>query len=308
MTVGQAAAQAASPVVIAGPAAAAAAAPPTPTPAASESRQNWAGKALQLVWFDPESLPRIQRKEEFKPILRAVEDRAPDTDLDDPTISKNPSEVEDRRDVFEVLSQGDALDETALNRALERAVRDDGKFVPPLALVDGEIRFLFDELETLRATLTIAAVFSPGDEPLKTAIADARDFLRTPDMRSSPSVTEGYTTRIQEALKRAKRSISPTYLDEQTERVLVEARCYQKRTVFGAPHLRAQIQIGTAARAWPLYVPESAAGRLPMFARFTARVLAEVGFQEIQYEAHPSALRVLALARVSALPGKTPAG
>jgi hypothetical protein len=258
------------------------------------------------VWFDPESLPRVHRKVEFKPILRAVEERAPDTDLDDPTLSKNPAEVEDRRDMFEVLSRGDALDETALNRALERAVRDDGKFVPPLALVDGELRFFFDELETLRAALTIAAVFSPGDEPLKTAIADAREFLRTPDMRSSPSVTEGYTTRIQEALKRSKRAPTPTYLDEQTERVLVEARHYQRRTVYGAPHLRAQIQIGTSARPWPLYVPEPAAGRLPMFARFTVRILAEVGFQEIQYEAHPSALRVLALARVTTLAGKTP--
>ena len=308
MTVGQAAAQAASPVVIAASSAASAIAPPTPTPAPSESRQIWTGRALQLVWFDPESLPRVHRKEEWKPILRAVEERAPDTELDDPTIAKNPADVEDRRDMFEILSRGDALDEAALNRALERAVRDDGKFVPPLALVDGEVRFFFDELETLRATLTIAAVFSPGDEPLKAAIADAREFLRTPDMRSPPSVTEGYTTRIQEALKRAKRAPTPTYLDEQTERVLVEARHYQRRTVYGAPHLRAQIQmIGTSARAWPLYVPEPAATRLPMFARFTTRVLAEVGFQESQYEAHPSALRVLALARVTTLAGKTSA-
>jgi hypothetical protein len=307
MTVGQAAAQSAIPVAAAAPVVMAVSAP-TPAPAASDPRQVWAGRALQLVWFDPESLPRVHRKEEFKPILRALEERPPDSDLDDPTIARNPADVEDRRDIFEVLSRGDALDETALNRALERAVRDDGKFIPPLALVDGEVRLFFDELETLRATLTIAAVFSPGDEPLKAAIADARDFLRFPDMRSSPSVTEGYTTRVQEALKRAKRAVTPTYLDEQAERVLVEARHYQRRTVYGAPHLRAQIQIGNAARPWPLYISESAATRLPMFARFTARVLVEVGFQENQYEQHPSALRVLALGRVSPAPGKASPG
>ncbi len=306
MTVGQAAAQSAIPVAIVAPAAAVIAA--TPTPAASDPKQVWAGRALQLVWFDPDSLPRVHRKEEFKPIVRALEERAPDNDLDDPTIARNPADAEDRRDIFEVLSRGNALDEPALNRALERAVRDDGKFIPPLALVDGEVRLFFDELETLRATLTIAAVFSPGDEPLKTAIADARDFLRFPDLRSSPSVTEGYTTRVQEAMKRAKRAVTPTYLDEQAERVLVEARSYQRRAVYGAPHLRAQIQIGNAARPWPLYISESAATRLPMFARFTARVLVEVGFQENQYEQHPSALRVLALGRVSPAPGKTPAG
>jgi hypothetical protein len=302
MTVGQAAAQSAT------PAPAAPVTPPsiavTAAPAASDARQIWAGKALVLVWFDADGLPRVHRKEEFKPILRAVEDRAPDSELDDPTMTRDPAGVEDRRDVFEVLSRGAALDEPGLNQALERAIRDDGKFVPPLALVDGEVRFLFDELEALRATLTIATVFAPGDEPLKAAIADAREFLRTPDLRSPPSVTEGYTTRIQDALKRAKRAVAPGYLEEQTERVLVEARHYQRRTVYGAPHLRAQLQIGNSSRPWPLYVPEAAAGKLPMFARFAARVLAEVGFQENQYEAHPTALRALAIGRIASTPGK----
>ncbi len=299
MTVGQVTAQ---PVVASTPTP-----PSTPIVAAAptEARQGWAGKALQLVWFDPESLPRVHRKPEFQPLLRALEERTPDTELDDPSLAKDPSAVEDRRDIFEVLARGGALDEPGLHHALERAVRDDGKFIPPLALVDGEVRFLFDEIETLRATLTIATVFSSGDEPLKAAIADAREFLRTPDLRSPPSVTEGYTTRIQDALKRAKRAIAPSYLEEQTERVLVEARHYQRRTVYGAPHLRALLQIGNASRPWPLYVPEAAAGKLPMFARFVARVLAEVGFQENQYEAHPTALRTLAIARVSSIPGKT---
>jgi hypothetical protein len=212
--------------------------------------------------------------------------------------------LEDRRDIFEVLARGSAVDEPGLNQALERAVRDDGRLVPPLVLVDGEVRLLFDELETLRATLTIAAVFAAGDDPLKAAIAEARELLRTPDLRSPPSVTEGYITRVQEAMKRAKRGPTPGYLEEQTERVLVEARHYQRRTVYGAPHLRAQIQIGNGARPWPLYIPEAAATRLPMFARFTARILAEASLQENQYEAHPAALRAAAIARVAAAPGK----
>ena len=299
MTVGQAAALTASPNTPAAP-------PSSDTAKATATttttaRQVWAGKALQLVWFDPESVPRIHRKEELQPILRELENRPPDTELDDPSLARDPVAVEDRRDVFEVLARGASLDEPRLNQALEAAVRDDGKFTPPLAIVDGEVRFLFDELETLRATLTIAAVFAPCDEPLRAAIADAREFLRTPDLRSPPIVTEGYTTRVQEALKRAKRGVPPGYLEEQTERVLVEARHYQRRNVYGSTHLRALMQIGNAPRLWPVYVPESAAGKLPMFARFSARILAEIGFQESQYEAHPTALRALAIARLSAV-------
>ncbi len=40
-----------------------------------------------------------------------------------------------------------------------------------------------------------------------------------------------------------------------------------------------------------------------MFARFAARVLAEIGFQENQYEAHPTALRALAIGRIASTPG-----
>ena len=297
LTVGQSTAQpmpASAPTAPSAPIVAA-----TPAPA-----QSWAGKTLQLVWFDPECLPSVHRKPAFQPILRALEKRAVDPELDDPTRARDPATIEDRRDIFEVIARGSALDEPALNQALERGARDDGKLVPPLVLLDGEVRMFFDEIEMLRATLTIAAVFSSGDDALKTAIADAREFLRTPDLRSPPSVTEGYITRVQEAMKRAKRATTPGYLDEQTERVLVEARQYQRRTVYGAPHLRAQIQIGNATRPWPLYIPEAAANRLPMFARFTARILAEAGVQENQYEAHPGSLRAAAIARVAPTPGK----
>ena len=63
-------------------------------------------------------------------------------------------------------------------------------------------------------------------------------------------------------LKRAKRVIAPGYLEEQTERVLVEARHDQRRIVYGAPHLRALIQISNASRPWPLYIHEAVAGKL----------------------------------------------
>jgi hypothetical protein len=282
------------------------AAPAAPIPAApaAPAPQLWAGKTLQLVWHDPDCVPRVHRKLAFQPILRALESRAADRDLDDPTTGRDPATIEDRRDIFEVLTRGAASDETALNLALERSVRDDGKLVPPLVLLDGELRLFFDEIETLRATLTIAAVFSAGDDALKQAIADAREFLRTPDLRSPPSVTEGYTTRVQEAMKRSKRATTPGYLDEQTERVLVEARQYQKRIVYGTPHLRAHLQLGNSPRAWPLYIPDAAAYRLPMYARFTARLLVEAGLQENQYDVHPASLRALAIARVAPIPGR----
>ncbi len=260
------------------------------------------GKALHLVWYDPEVLPKVRRKPVFQPILAALDGRPLDGDLDDPSTARDPTTVEDRRDVFEVLARGDAVDEAALNEAVDHAVRDDGKFVPPFLLIAGELRFTFDEMSTLKATLSIVTPFATGDEPLKMTIADAREFLRTPDLLSPPGVIEGFTARVQDAFRKMRKAVPPGYLEDQTERVLVEKRLYQRREVFGGPHLRAQLHVAPSSKPWPVYVPEAIAAKLPMFARFQARLLAEVSLQEDQYEAHASSLRASAIGRVA--PGR----
>ena len=279
---------------------------PLPTavdaPRAAATPRLEVGTALQLIWFDPEEMPRIRRKADFQVILDELSNRPLDADLDDPAIAKNPMAVEDRRETFEVLARGEAVDEAGLNEALVGGVRDDGKFVSPFFLFAGELSFPFDELQRLRATVTTAAPFTAGDEILKAAIADAREFLQAPDLLSPPGVTEGFTTRIEEAFRKTRRAVPQGYLEEQTERVLLERRYYQRRSVFGGKHIRGLLLVGRATRLVPAYFPEELAEKLPMYARFRARVLAELCLQEDQYEAHPGALRVTALARVVAAP------
>ena len=298
MTVGQ---RAALPAGVPEPTPEAAPVPSEPVRPASKIEL---GKALHLVWFDAEILPKVRRKLAFKPLLDALDGRPLDSDLDDPNTARDPTVVEDRRDVFEVLARGDAVDEAALNEAVDRAVRDDGKFVSPFLLVAGEVRFPFDEMATLKATLSIVTPFATGDEPLKMTIADAREFLRTPDLLSPPGVIEGFTARVQDAFRKTRKAVPPGYLEDQTERVLVEKRLYQRREVFGGIHLRAQLYLTPTSKPWPLYVPEAIATKLPMFARFPARILADVLLQEDQYEAHPSSLRASAIGRVAPAPAR----
>ncbi|KYF80865.1 hypothetical protein BE20_00875 [Sorangium cellulosum] len=298
MTVGQLSAQAVSPVVVRPEPASAPAMRPAPTPMPRLE----AGTALQFIWYDPEEVPRIRRKPAFQQIIRELEDRPLDAEVDDPAIAKDPMAVEDRREVFEVLARGDAADEAGLSGALERAVREDGKFVAPLLLMAGELCLPFDEIERLKATMTTAAPFAVGDDMLSAAVEEAKSFLSMPHLLSPPAVAEGFTKRIEDAFARAKRSVSQGYLGEQAERVLLERRCYQRRAVFGATHLRALLQVGGSSRLVPAYLPEGLATKLPLQARFKARVIAAVELQEDQYEAHPAALRVTALARLMGAP------
>ncbi|AGP42295.1 DUF2169 family type VI secretion system accessory protein [Sorangium cellulosum] len=298
MTVGQRAAHVVSPEVVkAEPAPVPAARPaPAPTPRIE------AGTALQFIWYDPEEVPRIRRRPSFQQIIRELEEKPLDAEVDDPAVAEDPMAVEDRREVFEVLARGEATDEAGLSGALELAIRGDGKFVAPLLLVAGELCFPFDELDRLKATMTTAAPFAAGDEVLSAAVEEAKSFLSMPHLLSPPAVAEGFTKRIEDAFARAKRSVPQAYLGEQAERVLLERRCYQRRAVFGATHLRALLQVGGSSRLVPAYLPEDLAKKLPMQARFRARVIAALELQEDHYEAYPAALRVTALVRLIGAP------
>ncbi|MEP7121506.1 MAG: DUF2169 domain-containing protein [Byssovorax sp.] len=257
--------------------------------------------AIQLVFYDPESMPRIRRTPRWRSILLDLEKRPPDPDLEDPAFAKDPSEVEDRREIFEVLARGAPCIAIEINEALVAAVRDDGKLVPPLLLASGELQLPFDEIETLRATVTTVTPLAGNDENLRASIDIARQFLAIPGLATAPAVAEGLTARIREAWNQGKRMVAPGYLDAQTERALTEQRHYQKRTVFGGTHLRALLHAGGSSPI-PTYLRESVAKVLPLYARFKVRVVVEVHLQIDPYETHQAALRGLALARVSPLP------
>jgi hypothetical protein len=89
-------------------------------------------------------------------------------------------------------------------------------------------------------------------------------------------------------------------VEAQVERVLLEHRRYQRRAVFGGPHLRGLLKPEGASGAIPAYLPEALAEVLPMFERFGARVMVEAHLAVDQREAYPMALKVVALARIGA--------
>jgi hypothetical protein len=273
----------------------------------------------ELVWFDPESVPRMRRNRAWKPLLDALEDRPADPDLDDPALADDAMALEDRREVFEILSQGKTSGPDAIAAALQAAVRPDGKRVSPLVLGAGELTMRFDEIETLKATVTtveplvvkkprkkkVEGAPEESDEPiseLEAAVTKAKEFLKNPDLLSPPAVTTGFTRRICEAFAAEDRALSASYVEEQTDAVLLEKRHYQKRIVFGDTYLRSLWAPHPDEPPLPVYLPESLAKKLPMFKQFEARWIAEAHGPVDQYEKGELALRVVALARVMPSP------
>ena len=255
---------------------------------------------MQLLWFDPEILPRVRRKKPWKSLIDELESGPYDAELDEAAPGETAGDIEDRREVLQVLARGIPSGETAIEASLDDAVRDDGRFASPLLLVAGELSIDFDELETLKAVVSVATPLAAADEDLKAAVDQATGYLAVPGLVSSPDVAQSLTSRIREAFAKGKRAVPGTYLDTESERALLERRAYQKRNVFGGPHLRVLFFFSGSSTGVPTYLPEALAAKLPLYRRLPVRLIADVVFQADQYETHSTALKAGAITRVIA--------
>ena len=174
-----------------------------------------------------------------------------------------------------------------------------GRFVPPMVVVEGELELPFDELETLKATISTAmAAITPANVELEAAVMAAKNFVQTLLLSASPAVSEGLTRRIREAFVKEQKTLPLEYLDTQVERVLLLGRHYQKRMVFGGAFVRCFFWLPDEALALVAYLPADVATKLPMWRRFRARVMAEVHPAQDQYEEATRAFKIVAVGRV----------
>src|SRR5262249_4803626 len=121
----------------------------------------------------------------------------------------------------------------------------------------------------------------------------------TPWLQGTAPMAEGLTGKLEEAFAQGKRPLPPGTLESHRERMLLEGRCYQTRTVFGRRWIRSVL----GGSGIPVDVPEELKDELPMFRRFRTRLIGEVDLQEDQYEAAGCAVKVAALGRVTASVG-----
>ncbi len=262
---------------------------------------------IELLWFDPETPPRLRDVPEWKKLLEDMKKPDKDIGFDDEVPPKPPKEVEEKKDIFGVLTRGEPTDVEGVQYAITNAIGEDGGFSPPLVLLGGELSLPFDELETLKATVTAVTPLIAGDKRLKDTVDTVNELLKTPWLQSSSGVAEGLTAKIKEAFAASSsRMLPPSYLDQHTERMLLEQRHYQRRTVFGAVWIRTLLLPPGGSTPIPTYLPEDVSKKLPMFQTVKARVIAEAHAQQDQYETHPSALKVTALGRVIAFAGRLP--
>ncbi len=220
-------------------------------------------------------------------------------DFDDEPPEQESDESRAERHLTEVMYGAHVTMEASLQRVMHEAVTVRGKFEPPLVLMTGRLHFQFDELERLKATIAAVAPFSAGNKELQQAIETVNELMKTPWLsRGSGEVARGLADRIRKSLKRGGGHIDPSRVEEHTERMLLEDRCYQKRSVFGGEQIRALLAPSTGKTRIPVYLPAMLKDDLPMFLSIGVRLIAEAHAQQDQYESHECSLRVVAMGRI----------
>ncbi len=261
-------------------------------------------EAIELLWFHKETVERIRENDPWKEVLAALKPKPPEVVPFDAELPPEPTpEQKEKRDVATIMTRATPTDGDGINEAITDAVTEEGLFEPPLILLGGELLLPFDELETLKANVTAVTPLIAGDKRLKETVDNVNELLKTPWLESSTGVAEGLTQKIREAFAQANRILPASYLDTHTERILLEQRNYQKRTMWGELWIRSLMHPYNGSIAVPCYLPDALSKQLPMFQRFKARLICEAVVQQDENEAQPIALKVVALGRIVTVSG-----
>lgn len=244
---------------------------------------------LQLMWVHRAEAGRFRRTPTFRDI--APIDRA-----DLPVVPGMRFDPDDLARVLAVLQVAPRTPTWEL-RAAERS---DGFIVPLLAVVDADMTVAFAPVERLRATIAAALPFAGSDSALRSAIDAAEVLLALPHLVTAAETLESHSARISGAFARTPRDLPPDHLQTMAQRALLEHRHYERRPMFGGPHLRLEL----SSRDRPSSgvrggIDASAAGHLPIASRFSARAIVEV-HRDLERDGGGVVARVLAVARAVA--------
>lgn len=268
-----------------------------PATASRAAPRSAPSEAVQLIWFDPACVPRIRKEERWKPLLAGAPPKVK-RGFDEPAPPKDAGESKDRRDVLRVLRGAPSVDPAGVGEAIEEAIDEEGSFSPPLVIAAGTLQVTFDDLESVKAHVAAVIPFSISDRKLKETVDSVNEILGTPGFQCTPGIAETLRGRVREAFAPCAKNAPANYLDSTSERMLLERRHYQKRTVLGQSCVRALWLHPLGKAPIPTYLSEEAAKELPLFQSMEIRMLVEAHPQLDQYEPHTHALRGVALARV----------
>lgn len=257
--------------------------------------------ALDVFWWDDACDGLTAREEGYRALVaqvtarsRAAEaamdpwwDEADDVVADDETPQTEQT-------VLLVMREAPLLPLAMVERQMMRALESRRGISAPLGLIAAELRLGFDARAALTVYAEAARPLAKSDKALAATLEHVAQLLETP-LGDVAEVARGQRARIAQQWRAANRELPDDFLERSAEEILLRRRSYETREVLDELHLRALLVDGD--QAVPLYLPEAAGKQLPLFHAFEARVITELWPRQDEREAHPVALRAIAVAR-----------
>lgn len=263
-------------------------------PAATTKEKPAPGKEpMELLWFDARSVKRVRVY--FKGLLADLSFSGAGPKHEIPT--DDPDADLAREEILGVLTGEAAADPSVATTLLQEAVDEKGRFTPPLAVFEGELKILGSEVARLRAATSIASQYS-SDKRLKELCELAAEVLGRAHPNAGSAATRTLLA-IREHYYTQYKGQNALNLDAEIDRQILEDRAFDERTLFGGKHLR--FAFGSGAGALPAYAAEGIRDALPLFDSMRVRMLAEINARQDRSESSSAALRVVALGRLLAL-------
>jgi hypothetical protein len=248
---------------------------------------------VDLLWHDAQLPRRLRRGKSFTQVLADFSPPKGHRRLDEAEADRD-REDRAKLDVLRVLSCGEPARISDLSSLADEQMEDANDLEIPVFLVSGELRPSFDELAALKAAVRISQPLAANDKRLLSVLAVANEVLAG----SSPPSSET-TSSLLKQIESATTGLNlpARYVADSVEKSLLETRAYRKRGILGESRIRCDLLVPSAT-AWPCYVIEEVAQKLPLLPSFPIVALVEVRPREDASEAHSESLLVVALGRV----------
>ncbi len=250
------------------------------------------GAPIDLVWFSEKSLGRLRSF--YKSLLADLAFESFDSKHE--LSSDDPERDKGRHEVFGVLTEEPAAEPSSAARLGAEAVAEGGRYTAPLAVFEAPLRPRLSVVARLRAALSLVGPLAANDKALR----DLTEAGQAQLGRTHPNAGGG-AARVLVAIRDrfvalAGKGADASSFDPDVDRIVLEERGFEERTLLGDKHL--VLDLGAGAGATVAYAPLTLRDELPLLEAFPARVIAEVHPRQDRAESATMALRLVAVGRL----------
>lgn len=242
--------------------------------------------ALHLLYADPTRLVDLRAHAQYRELL----DSAPRRDLPMGIDAASELRASAEHAFAHVLTHAPA----APLETLESAASARASGGPSLFVIEGTLRFTFDEAAELAMTAKLAKPLARKSLRLRKLVDQALELEELP-LGGTRNFAVDLVARIKRTWSADNRELPADFLESNAHEKLLADRAFPRRQVLGESHLRGDM-VGPGDVSLPVFMSEACALHMPLSLTHEVRLVVEACPRQEESDATATSLRVIAVA------------